>query len=67
MSHLNEEPCPPEPPVPLLIQDDKESEEQKGFPHRNFVELGEAWRDQDYLWTRRALRVFEPWYLEGMP
>jgi hypothetical protein len=29
-------------------------------PIADFTALGEAWRYWNYLWTRRALRIFEP-------
>jgi hypothetical protein len=65
-AYLEDDPCPPQPPMPLLTQDDKQ-EGQEEFTHRDFTELGEVWRCHQHLYSRRALRDFEPWYRDGMP
>jgi hypothetical protein len=58
-SWCQEDPQPPEPPVKLVaevVRADLSAE------LLDFTALGEAWRQQTYVWTRRARRVFEPWF-----
>jgi hypothetical protein len=58
-SWLRDDASPPEPPVELVAEIvGKDLSEEL----LDFTALGEAWRNQGYLWTRRARRAFEPWY-----
>ena len=56
-AYLEEDPCPPAPPKPLMTYEAKE-EGQKDFTHRDFTALGAEWCNHTYFFTKGALRVY---------
>lgn len=60
--HFYQRTCGPSPPIPLVAWGVREDLSER---KEDFTQLGPRWRTNLYLWSPRALEVFEPWLSQG--